>query len=67
MDVGRSVSNTIGHAASVEFTFGQVIGKRQFNIRVTQYDDKSFTKPPEGCLQYFTGATGKGTFINHIM
>ena len=60
VDVGKDVKNKNGYVATIEFVFAKVTGKRQFNIRVSQID--SLTKPPDGCLQYFTGVTGNWHF-----
>jgi len=59
-----SVIPDIGVAATLEFNFGPFQGSRAFNIRVTQIECSSKILPPFGCLQYFTGLTGRITTFN---
>jgi len=59
-----SVIAPIGVVATLEFNFGPFKGSRAFNIRVTQIECTSKTTSPIGCLQYFTGLTGRITTFN---
>ena len=52
-------------SATLLFTFGvNVPGSREFEIKITQYRCNSEMRPPEGCLQYFTGTDGRITTFN---
>merc|ERR1711944_332627 len=45
--------------ATLAFKFAAVDAKRTFEIKVTQYACNSVMRPPEGCLQYYTGTEGR--------
>ena len=45
--------------AALAFTFGTQSISRFWEIKVTQLECTNRSKPPSGCLQYFTGTTGR--------
>ena len=45
--------------ATIAFKFAAVDAKRTFEIKVTQSACNSVMRPPEGCLQYYTGTEGR--------
>ena len=45
--------------AALAFAFGTQTISRFWEIKVTQLECHNRSKPPSGCLQYFTGTTGR--------
>jgi len=46
------------------FTYGGDTATRDYNIHVTQFDERNEMGGPKGCLQYFTGNTGTFSSFN---
>ena len=55
IELGREAAAT----AALAFTFGSQTISRYWDIKVTQLECNNRSKPASGCLQYFTGTTGR--------
>jgi len=55
VELGTGVSDS----AELKFEFADVIGNRQFEMKVTQIICNSRMRPPEGCLQWIVGTEGR--------
>ena len=63
VDIGMDT----GATAKLEFTFSTTVTtvSRSWEIKVTQIECSSLARPYDaGCLQYFTGTTGRLTSFN---
>ena len=54
-----------GATATLAFTFDASAQTRSWEIKVTQIECTNRSRPPSGCLQYFTGATGRIETFNY--
>jgi hypothetical protein len=57
VDAGRQ-------CATAAFSFSTTAVTRQWDIKVTQYECQSEMGGPPGCLQYYTGTSGKTSSFN---
>ena len=48
-----------GATATLAFTFGTSTLSRSWDIKVTQLECSSTSRPASGCLQYFTQSSGR--------
>merc|ERR1711981_409459 len=55
VELGKTADAT----ALLAFTFGSQTISRYWDIKVTQLECTNRSKPASGCLQYFTGTTGR--------
>ena len=53
-----------GDGAKLKFTFGAATFSRSYEVKVSQFLCDSDQRPPEGCLQYYTGTEGRITSFN---
>lgn len=61
IDMGRGN----GDSSTLQFTFDNMAGNRQWEIKVTQVKCGA-QNAPDGCLQYHTGLTGRFTTFNFL-
>ncbi|XP_059083097.1 uncharacterized protein LOC131880461 [Tigriopus californicus] len=61
VDIGNRASDT----ATLNFNLNGDRSNRIFDIKVTQIPCRSRSRPPEGCLQYHTGLTGRMETFNY--
>ena len=60
------VENTASATATLAFTFGTSTVSRTWEIKVTQIECTNLARPnTPGCLQYFTGTTGRIETFNY--
>jgi len=63
-DFATPYNSIVNFGATIDVRFGLFSGSRLFSIRVTQIPCDSEMRPNNGCLQYFTGITGRITTFN---
>ena len=59
------LGNTAAATAALAFTFGASAISRLWEVKVTQLECTNRSTPPTGCLQYFTGTTGRIETFNY--